>query len=334
MSDKFHIQWHITDMCNLRCRHCYQENFSKSSELSLDELKIVLGNVISTIKKWRKRLVINVTGGEPLLKNDLFPLMELLDNETEIIELAIITNGLFINSSSLEKLSHHKKLKTLKISIDGANEKTNDSIRGNGTFKKIIENINLVKDNYDFKIILMFTLMKKNYREIPQLIDLAESLNVDGIILERFIPLGTGKKIKEEVLSKNDWKEVLEILSSIFAINHITELASYHAFYLRLDTEETELLGAPCIIGRDGLCVMPDGSVLPCRRFPIPIGNLLDRSLIQIWENSELLKKLTDKYLLKGKCKKCPIEDCTGCRSMALSITGDFLAEDPHCILY
>jgi radical SAM protein with 4Fe4S-binding SPASM domain len=90
-------------------------------------------------------------------------------------------------------------------------------------------------------------------------------------------------------------------------------------------------LGAPCVIGRDGLCIMPNGSIFPCRRFPISIGNLLNDSLRQIWEESEILERLRTKENLKGKCGRCEMEDCRGCRSLALSLTGNYLEEDPHC---
>jgi MoaA/NifB/PqqE/SkfB family radical SAM enzyme len=76
---------------------------------------------------------------------------------------------------------------------------------------------------------------------------------------------------------------------------------------------------------------MPEGNVFPCRRLPITIGNLLETPLRQIWEESDLLGKLRKKKNLKGKCGTCGMRECRGCRSLAFSLTGDFLGEDPHC---
>src|SRR4030042_727185 len=76
---------------------------------------------------------------------------------------------------------------------------------------------------------------------------------------------------------------------------------------------------------------MPEGSVFPCRRFPVSVGNLLDKSLKRIWEESDVLAQLGKRENLKGKCEKCEFRDCRGCRSLALSLTGDYLEEDPHC---
>ena len=105
----------------------------------------------------------------------------------------------------------------------------------------------------------------------------------------------------------------------------------YQAFQISFTGEEPELLGAPCVIGVDGLCIMPEGNVFPCRRFPVSLGNLLQTPLRQIWEESDILEKLRKKKNLKGKCGTCEMRECRGCRSLAFALTGDYLGEDPHC---
>ena len=85
------------------------------------------------------------------------------------------------------------------------------------------------------------------------------------------------------------------------------------------------------MVGVDGLCIMPEGNVFPCRRFPISIGNLLEAPLKKIWEESDLLEELRKKENLKGKCGRCEMRDCRGCRSLTLALTGDYHEEDPHC---
>jgi radical SAM protein with 4Fe4S-binding SPASM domain len=157
-------------------------------------------------------------------------------------------------------------------------------------------------------------------------------LGIDGLIIERFIPLGRGKEIVSEVLSQEEWKEMIRMLLDFFPTEGEEQpFLPYQAFQISFNGEEPELLGAPCVVGLDGLCIMPEGNVLPCRRFPIPIGNLLATPFKQIWEESELLEELRRKENLKGKCGRCKIKDCRGCRSLALALTGDYLGEDPHC---
>ena len=334
MKPSFHIQWHITNLCNLHCKHCYQEDFSKKYDLEWAGLKRVSDNILATLSEWNRKTCVHLTGGEPLLKEDLFSLLNYLDPKPEIEELGIITNGLLFSREVLERLSAFPKLKKIKISLDGADAEVHDSIRQKGVFEKVIHSLPMIKQENRFEIILMFTVMKRNYKSLPSLIRLCQNLGADGLILERFIPLGRGEKFINEVLEKDQWGELVEILMEFFSMEvDEDDMPSYQAFQITFDEDGIELLGAPCIIGRDGLCIMPEGSVLPCRRFPVPIGNLMNESLKKIWESSSLLDELGKRKNLKGRCGKCQIEDCRGCRSLAFALTGDYLGEDPHCPL-
>jgi len=332
MKDKFHIQWHITNLCNLHCKHCYQEDFSKDNDLDWSGLKKISDNILTTIREWDKKACIHLTGGEPLLKPELFLLLDELNQKPVVEELGIITNGLPIDREVVRRLSAFSKLKKIKISLDGADAETNDSIRQEGTFDKVIENITLIRKEHAFEIILMFTVMKRNFRNLSSFFKLSRELGINGFIIERFIPWGRGREIMDEVLDKEQWRELVETLLELFSMKmEEHNVYPYQAFQIVFNKDGTELLGAPCVIGRDGLCIMPEGSVFPCRRFPISIGNFLSDSLKQIWEGSGILEKLREKENLKGKCGRCEIKDCRGCRSLALSLTGDYLGEDPHC---
>jgi radical SAM protein with 4Fe4S-binding SPASM domain len=330
MKDPFYIQWHFTNFCNLRCRHCYQEDFSKAHDLDRRGLEKVSDNMLGTLKCWNKMACIHLTGGEPILKPELFWLLDYLNPSPFVEELGVITNGVSFDQEILERLSAFSKLTKIKISLDGADAETNDSIRPKGSFERVIQNLALIKEKNRFEVILMFTVMKKNYKGLSSFYKLCQDLGVDGLILERFIPLGRGKEMMNEVLDRHEWRELVETLFVLFSVLK-EEVLPYQAFGVMFRDDGTELLGAPCIIGKDGLCIMPEGTVLPCRRFPVAIGNLLNDSLKDIWERSEILEKLRKKENLRGKCGRCEIEDCRGCRSLVLSLTGDYLEEDPHC---
>jgi radical SAM protein with 4Fe4S-binding SPASM domain len=331
MEDRFYIQWHITNLCNLRCQHCYQDDFSKKNDLNWAGLRRVCDNLLNTMREWDKTACIHLTGGEPLLKPELFTLLSHLNQQSRVEELGIITNGLSIDREMLRKFSGFPKLKKIKISLDGADPETNDSIRQKGTFYKVMQNLPLIKETGGSEILFMFTAMKRNLRSLPSLFKLCQDIGIDGLIIERFIPLGRGRKVMDEVLSKEEWKEMIGMLSGFISTEEEHSFLPYQAFQISFDGEEPELLGAPCVVGVDGLCIMPEGSVFPCRRFPVSIGNLLEKSLKQIWEESEILEKLRRKENLKGKCGSCEMKECRGCRSLALALTGDYLGEDPHC---
>jgi radical SAM protein with 4Fe4S-binding SPASM domain len=332
VKDPFHFQWHITNFCNLHCEHCYQEDFSMKRDLDWSGLQKVSDNLLDTLKAWDQEACIHVTGGEPLLKPELFHLLDHLDQQSKVEELGIITNGLLVDREGMRRLSVFPKLKKIKISLDGADEETNDAIRSKGAFEKVMQNLSLIREEKRFEIILMFTAMKKNFRSLPFLFKLCQEKGIDGLIIERFIPLGRGREVVNEVLSKEEWKEMIGMLQHFFSAEEDERsFLPYQAFQVSFGGEEPELSGAPCVIGVDGLCIMPGGSVFPCRRFPVSIGNLLQTPLKQIWGESNILEKLRGKKNLKGKCGKCEIQDCRGCRSLAFALTGDSLGEDPHC---
>jgi radical SAM protein with 4Fe4S-binding SPASM domain len=302
------------------------------SDLDWSGLKKISDNLSNTLKEWDQEACIHVTGGEPLLKPELFHLLDHLDQQSKVEELGIITNGLLMDRERMRRLSDFPKLKKIKISLDGADAETNDAIRSKGAFEKVMQNLSSIRKKKGFEIILMFTVMEKNFRNLPFLLELCQDRGIDGLIIERFIPLGRGREIRNEVLHKEEWNEMIGTLFHFFSIEgEPNSVLPYQAFQISFDGEEPELLGAPCVAGVDGLCIMPEGNVFPCRRLPISIGNLLETPLRQIWEESDILEKLRKKKNLKGKCGTCGMRECRGCRSLAFSLTGDFLGEDPHC---
>ena len=267
-----------------------------------------------------------------MLKPELYRLLNYLDGKPRVEELGLITNGLCIDQEVMKKLSRVSKLKKVKVSLDGADPEIHDAIRRKGAFERVLETLSMLIGAETFEVILMLTVMRKNYRNLPAYLSLMQEVGADGLILERFIPWGRGRERMDQVLSKGEWYDVVKIFSDFFSAEiDENRLYSFQAFNVKSNKGEMELLGAPCVIGSDGLCVMPEGTLFPCRRFPVSMGNLSDHSLRQIWESSELLAALRKRENLKGKCGRCDMEGCRGCRSLALSLTGDYLAEDPHC---
>lgn len=343
-SKDFYFQWHITNKCNLRCSHCYQESYTDQSDLTLNELKEIADKIFFTMEKWQKKGDISITGGEPFIKKELFPLLAYLNDSQEISRLDVLCNGILITDEIVAKLKKIEKLNNVQISLDGATPEIHDQIRGPGMFEKALRGIRiLVSHGIDVKV--MFTLQRLNMGEIPRLIDLAIKEKISGITIERMVPTGSGKDKKDAILSPEELREIFEYISDRsdieYAKGNKLRVLKYRPLWINIDpcrakvgvpTVPHEELGAICSIGYDGLCIMPDASVLACRRLPISIGNLKNDSIEKIWHESELLTQIRDKKNLKGKCNSCEhIPRCSGCRSMAFALTGDYLAEDPQC---
>lgn len=337
MSDNiFYAQWHITDRCNLRCIHCYQDDFTSKRELPIDNLVKIADNIVETLKKWDKKLLVTLTGGEPFLYNSIWELAGYLDSLRYVNEINFITNGTF-TERNISMMRNLKKLKTVFVSFDGVNSLVNDNIRGEGVFEKVQENIkNLKAEN--ISITAMFTLMKSNINDAYLLYDFVKELKIDGFIIERFVPIGTGEKIKKEVISGEEIKELYrDIFNKCGYEFELKDFAKYRALQVKFVYDEynkeptPEIQGAPCTAGSDGIGLLPNGAVLPCRRFYLPLGNLTEKSLESIWNNSEILKNIRDRKFLKGKCKECEIDNCSGCRAICYALTGDCFTEDPQC---
>lgn len=330
MSDKLYFQWHITDACNFRCRHCYQDNFTKDSELGLGALINIYNNIVSNAGD--KKIIISLTGGEPFLKADFFELLAYLDRQEKIEELAIITNGSLISEGLIRKLEAIRKLKQIRISLDGATGKINDSIRMPDSFKAVVESINILREKTDMEVIVMFTAMRSNSYELPALFQLCRGLKVDGLIIERFIPLGQSRGLKCEVIGKDEWKRAVgDIYEYLELSQEDHDALPCKAFWIKFKDDGAELLGAECNLGEDSFAIMPNADLFPCRRFDLKIGSLLTENFSDIVKRSDVLKDVTDKSKLKGRCGSCYLENCRGCRALAYALGKDYLAEDELC---
>lgn len=330
--------------CNLRCVHCYQDDYTDVSDLPLEELEDIAADLFATLSKWTKLADISVTGGEPFARKDIFAFLDFLDRSRQVSRIDILTNGTMLTERIAQSLKGLSKLTSIQVSLDGASPKTHDSVRGSGAFRKAMDGIRLlVRLGFDVKI--MFTLQRCNMKDVPSLIDLAISEGIKGLTIERMVPIGSGRNAKESLLTPEEIRDVFKYVSDradlecergsqlrILKYRALWVLVNPERAKLNADTHPYKELGAVCSIGLDGICILPDATVQACRRLPIPIGNLRRDPLEKIWFTSDLLWKIGDKRNLNGECRDCEyLARCSGCRAMAYACSGDFLAEDPQC---
>lgn len=342
--NNFYFQWHVTNKCNLRCIHCYQDNYTDSLDMPIEELKDIANKLLYTLSKWGKKGNISITGGEPFISKDVFLFLKYLDSSEEISNLDILSNGTLVTEEIAERLKNFAKLQRIQVSLEGASPETHDRIRGHGTFEKAIRGIKILI-SHGIDVNIMFTLQRYNMKDIPSLIDLAIEEEVRGLTIERLVPMGSAKGVKDSLLSPEEIRDTFQYISDRADLEYEKgtqlRILKYRPLWINIDPcrAKTEVdtvphkeLGAACSIGLDGLCILPDATVLPCRRLPIPIGDLTKDSLEKIWFTSDILWQIGDKHNLKGKCNSCEfIPRCGGCRAMAYACTGDYLAEDPQC---
>ena len=328
--DEFYFQWHITERCNMSCAHCYQED-KPADELPLDELLKIVDQIEQAVVKWEKMGTIALTGGEPFIRHDeLYSLMARIDDSDSISYYDVLTNGSFISDKEASHLSTCKKLRRIQLSLEGATAESNDVVRGIGSFNATISAVRHLRE-HRIDVSVMTTVTRRNKDELSAIVDLLSKENVQAMTIERFIPEGRGSGISDQVLTASELRDVFEKMYQIAMSKPPVRILLYRPLFAIIATED-HTIGALCSVGNNSLSIMPDGSVFPCRRLPIPIGNILTDGLFKIWYDSELLWKIRDPKNLEGKCADCELlSQCRGCRAAAYFATGNCMAEDPQC---
>jgi radical SAM protein with 4Fe4S-binding SPASM domain len=180
----------------------------------------------------------------------------------------------------------------------------------------------------------MLTLSRRNAASIADLLALARDRGASGVIYERFVPLGRGLGMSGDLLGPPEWRAALHAIAVAAGVDAEPEdLLPYRAFWVETRPDAAEpLRGALCNLGRDSMCLMPDGTVYPCRRLPAAVGNVLGEPFEAIRERLAAYAPFAIRPRLSGAaCGACDVPGCTGCRALALAVTGDLLADDPQC---
>ena len=348
LAGPFLIVWNFTNMCNFRCKHCYQRaDKPLSSELSLEE-KL---NLIDQLDKAGVAAVA-LSGGEPTIHPDFYHVVKEL--AARGIHTSAATNGwTFANKENLKK-AVDLGLKYVEVSIDSANPKKHDEFRGiPGAWEhatKALENAVKLGISHGMAVIMN----KETFEEIDGILDLAENIGVKRVIFFNLVPTGRAEEIIKTDLSPEEreefMKEVyhqmkkrkLEILTTAPQYARVTLLESQgknvtpaHFYIGENNAVRTlaEFIGG-CGAGRIYAGIEPDGTVTPCVFLPLPVGNIRTKPFKEIWETSRIFNLLRDRNSFTGQCKNCPYRNiCGGCRARAYHYTLDIMGDDPGCII-
>lgn len=170
MVDKFSMQWHITDRCDQRCKHCYiYEGKDKkcSMELDLNTLNLILEDFISSCKQLGKEPFLVITGGDPLLYEGIWNFLEILKKNK--IHFGLLGNPFHLNYDVVKKLEDLGCI-NFQMSLDGLRE-THDYIRKPGSFDATLDALKYFEGS-KIKTAIMTTVSKTNIAEIPELVDI------------------------------------------------------------------------------------------------------------------------------------------------------------------
>ena len=351
-----YFQWHITHTCNLRCTHCYQEDYCLHTPD--EELFRILDMYSEFIAGKKLKPQINLTGGEPLMHPAFFKLASEIKKRG--IRLGILTNGTLIDDKAAAEIASLHPV-FVQISIDGTRE-IHDKIRGNGSFDKAVAGIDSLK-KYGVKVLVSFTAQKKNYECFEELAKICFAHKVDKLWWDRVVTDSkkttaglalTADQFKELVLTaqhlhKKYRRFVLETTvrdGGTVLINgeaHRSYKKSYRMKWKSMVSTSRALQAEKCTgndcytcsAGGNLIVVLANGDVMPCRRLPFVIGNVKENSLSEIINGSRLMRDLSLPRFPDG-CNGCKrFEFCRGgARCVTYGQTGKLNAKDVNCFYY
>ena len=330
MVKRFVLQWHLGEQCNLKCLHCYQENHQYIN-LPFKDLKNIYNQYKELLSKLKMKGHINITGGEPLCNPHLFKILDLIKEDSDLISFSILTNGTLITPNIAKKIKSYNPY-YVQVSLEGG-KKINDYIRGDGTYKKIAEGIKNLR-NQDIFTSISFTATKLNYKEFPKVVKYARKNNVNNVWSDRYIPLGDSID-KELMMNYNETRDYLKIMNNernklMNKKNNHTTISMYRALQFQMTND----FAYGCTAGDSLLTVMENGDLVPCRRMPIVVGNLLRDNMYDLYKNNKLLKELR-KNVIPDDCKSCEHSDMChgGLKCLTYAIYKDLNHKDIGCNL-
>lgn len=316
----FTLQWHITHRCNLRCKHCYQEDYSAFE--SRGDLWRVLDQFSEVLREYNMNGQLNVTGGEPLTHPDLYELLK--EASRRGIKTGVLTNGTLVGVREA-KLLRACHVDYVQISLDGC-EATHDEIRGKGSFDKAVRGINALKSQGIFTSV-SFTAQSGNYRELKKLSRFCEGLGADKLWFDRVI-IPAAEDEQGLTLGKSEFNSLIKTAARL---NHQGRVFCGRSLQF-IPCRRKNIYR--CSAGENLLIVLADGTVMPCRRLPLTLGNVRDSTLLELYRESPVMKELRGAEIPE-KCKACKYSD--KCRGGAKCVTyarfGRYDLPDPDCPL-
>lgn len=347
------VFWNLTDRCNLSCTHCYASSgpgCGSEDELTTAEAREFIDDLAAS-----KIPLVIFTGGEPLLRPDIWDLAEYCRKGG--IKTALSTNGTLITDEVAEQIKS-SGIEYAGISLDGSTAAVHDRFRNTpGAFARAVAAFSSCK-TAGVRCGVRLTLTKDNQEELETLVDLAHALGASRFCLYWLVPCGRGSDSYDRLqLSAS---EVTRALSTLY--RKAKEIPAEEMEFLTVDApqdcihllQSMERDGSPdlqgarellsslnggCSAGERVANVDARGNVYPCQFARLPVflvGNIRDRPFSELWndDTNPVLSRFRKKSgEIQGKCRSCAyLSLCGGgCRVRAYARSGDFTGEDPFC---
>lgn len=319
------VTWEITRRCNLHCRHCLSADLMERCD---DEMDLFACRRFVDDLDRTGVFQVNFGGGEPFLRPDFLDILDYA--HARGITTCVSTNGTTLNGPLADRLARMEYL-YIQVSLDGASPGTNDPIRGEGTFERIVSGIEmLLRHGFPgHKLSTNTVVTAVNFRDILEIRKLGKRYGVKTR-LSRFRPSGNARKVWRDY--RLDREQLAEL--SAFLSDHKDVLTGDSFF--SITAEDRRGLGLNmCGAAKMTCSVAPDGNVYPCAFLQEPLfasGNITRETLEAIWQNAPSFRSLRDIRI--ESCESCGRFDIChgGCPAVAYFLTRSLNQADPECM--
>jgi len=335
------IAWEVTRSCNLNCVHCRAASSlgPYSGELSTEKCLQLVDQIAAVSTP-----VIILTGGEPLLRPDIFEIAAYGTNKG--LRMVMATNGMLVTPAVAQKMTE-SGIQRVSISIDGKDAHSHDAFRQQkGAFNGAMQGIEALK-NAKMEFQINTTITTNNLDQIKDIFKLAKDIGAAAHHIFLLVPTGRGKDLAAQAITAADYEETLmwfhqESLSCGIQLKATCAPHYFRIMHQNKPKEEKPVKKSGghfhestrgCLGGITFCFISHTGQVQPCGYLELDCGNVKKKSFASIWENSEVFRNLRDYSKYEGKCGRCEfIKVCGGCRARAYEATGNYLAEEPLCL--
>lgn len=339
MRPYFAFQWHITDDCDQRCRHCYifSENACKRPDsMTWQQMKDTFYSYLDFCEVHGRSPYFYITGGDPILHPDFWQLLELIKSKE--IPFTILGNPFHLTDEVCARL---KSLgcEKYQLSLDGMRE-THDWFRKPGSFDITLEKISTIK-KAGIRAVIMTTVSGTNIDEIPGIIDTVVEHGANVFAFARYCPTSEEKDVGIEPMR---YRQLLADCDRKFKEyrakgcetyfnkkDHLWTLYEYETGEFQIpDGVKPGMIYGGCNCGNCHLTILPNGDVYACRRVQnSKVANVFEDRLADVWVCQ--MERYRE-YTKFEKCAKCELLPwCRGCPAVASGRDGNFYAADPQC---
>ncbi len=335
------VIWVVTERCNLRCIHCYEGGRETQEVSTEDAFKI-----IDKLYEAGKPLTF-ISGGEPLLRRDIMLILERMKSLG--FRLIFSTNGTLVDENVAKEIAE-LGVDNVAIPLYGPRS-FHDYFTGTpASHDKVINALKLLSD-LGVSLTVKTVVARSVLENLDYIFEVASRYGAKAVYLCDFIPVGRGASLRDEIVSKDEWRRLLNkfidemILGDKYPdIELDIGLHPSAAIYVMEElkrrgydvsrAEEKMRRRRLSVEGRGFLSISPTGDVLLSNYLPIKLGNLVrdDLSLRDV-VNNPVYRAVGDSSNLKGKCGSCEYKElCGGSRVKAYVYGKDLLGEDPTCL--